>query len=55
MKVIKPAPGTQNTFRLCVACIGDGTDPAEPRNACLRCTGSGIDPDPLAPVGLLAS
>jgi hypothetical protein len=36
---------------ICVACVGDGTDPATGR-PCLRCKGTGTDPDPLAPAGI---
>jgi hypothetical protein len=43
--VAGPAP-------VCVACVGDGTDPATGR-PCLRCKGTGIDPDPAAPTGII--
>jgi len=35
---------------ICVACVGDDTDPAG--GACLRCCGTGTDPDPAAPSGI---
>jgi hypothetical protein len=35
---------------ICVACVGDGTDPAG--GICLRCRGTGTDPDPAAPTGI---
>lgn len=38
----------------CVACVGDGADPATGQ-ACLRCKGSRVDPDPLAPASGLAA
>jgi len=37
---------------LCVACVGDSTDPAT-RQPCQRCKGTGIDPDPAAPTGII--
>jgi hypothetical protein len=42
----EPAPGTP----LCVACVGDRTNPDG--GPCLRCKGTGCDPDPLAPAGI---
>ncbi len=36
---------------LCVACVGDGTDPTTGQ-PCLRCKGTGTDPGPLAPTGI---
>ena len=36
---------------ICVACVGEGTDPATGQ-PCLRCKGTGTDPDPLAPTGI---
>jgi hypothetical protein len=39
----EPAP-------ICVACVGDRTNPDG--GPCLRCRGTGIDPDPLAPDGI---
>jgi len=36
---------------ICVACVGDGTDPAT-RDMCLRCMGTALDPDPAAPTGI---
>jgi hypothetical protein len=33
---------------VCVACVGDRTNPDG--GPCLRCKGTGRDPDPLAPV-----
>ena len=36
--------------RICVACVGDGTNPAG--GICLRCRGTRIDPDPAAPSGI---
>jgi hypothetical protein len=41
-----PAPAP-----ICVACVGDGTDPVT-GGPCLRCKGTAIDPDPLAPTGI---
>jgi hypothetical protein len=35
---------------VCVACVGDRTNPDG--GPCLRCKGTGTDPDPLAPAGL---
>jgi hypothetical protein len=35
---------------VCVACVGDRTNPDG--GLCLRCKGTGIDPDPLAPTGI---
>ena len=35
---------------VCVACVGDRTNPDG--GTCLRCRGTGIDPDPLAPPGI---
>jgi hypothetical protein len=35
---------------ICVACVGDRTNPDG--GPCLRCGGSGIDPDPMAPTGI---
>jgi hypothetical protein len=35
---------------VCVACVGDTTNPDG--GPCLRCKGTGIDPDPLAPTGI---
>jgi len=35
---------------VCVACVGDATNPDG--GPCLRCGGSGRDPDPLAPTGI---
>jgi hypothetical protein len=35
---------------ICVACVGDRTNPDG--GPCLRCHGTGIDPDPLAPTGI---
>jgi hypothetical protein len=35
---------------VCVACVGDRTNPDG--GPCLRCKGTGVDPDPLAPTGL---
>jgi hypothetical protein len=35
---------------ICVACVGDGTNPAG--GVCLRCQGTRIDPDPAAPSGI---
>jgi DnaJ-class molecular chaperone len=35
---------------VCVACVGDGTNPDG--GPCLRCNGTGTDPDPLAPTGI---
>jgi hypothetical protein len=37
---------------ICVACVGDGTDPAT-REMCLRCLGTGLDPDPDAPANVI--
>jgi hypothetical protein len=37
---------------ICVACIGDGTDPAT-GHPCPRCKGTGTDPDPAAPTGII--
>jgi hypothetical protein len=45
----QPPTGAQPP--VCVACVGDGTDPAT-RQMCLRCMGTGLDPDPAAPAGL---
>jgi hypothetical protein len=42
-QTIAPAP-------VCVACVGDRTNPDG--GLCLRCKGTGIDPDPLAPTGI---
>jgi hypothetical protein len=39
----EPAP-------VCVACVGDATNPDG--GPCLRCQGTGTDPDPLAPTGI---
>jgi hypothetical protein len=35
---------------VCVACVGDGTNPDG--GPCLRCQGTGADPDPAAPTGI---
>jgi len=35
---------------ICVACVGDRTNPDG--GPCLRCKGTGIDPDPMAPTGI---
>ena len=35
---------------ICVACVGDRTNPDG--GPCLRCKGTGTDPDPLAPTGI---
>jgi hypothetical protein len=35
---------------ICVACVGDGTDPAG--GICLRCRGTCVDPEPAAPSGI---
>ena len=35
---------------VCVACVGERTNPDG--GPCLCCGGSGIDPDPAAPVGV---
>jgi len=35
---------------ICVACVGDGNDPAG--GICRCCHGTGIDPDPAAPTGI---
>jgi hypothetical protein len=35
---------------VCVACVGERTDPDGGR--CLRCMGTGVDPDPRAPTGI---
>ena len=48
MTVNTTAAETGTTVPVCVACVGDGTDPATGA-PCLRCKGSGTDPDPLAP------
>lgn len=38
---------------ICVACVGDLTNPDG--GPCLRCRGTGTDPDPLAPVDIRAA
>jgi hypothetical protein len=45
------APAAEPT-PICVACVGDRTNPDS--GLCLRCGGSGCDPDPLAPTGIPA-
>jgi hypothetical protein len=42
-------PGQAPAVPICVACVGDGIDPAT-GGPCLRCKGSRTDPDPLAAV-----
>jgi hypothetical protein len=37
---------------VCVACVGEGTDPATGL-PCLRRRGTGTDPDPAAPAGIV--
>ena len=46
-----PTTATPPQAPICVACVGDRTDPATGR-PCLRCKGTGTDPDPLAPAGI---
>jgi hypothetical protein len=47
-KMPERAPAAARPAPICVACVGDRTDPAG--GPCLRCKGTGADPDPLAPV-----
>jgi hypothetical protein len=44
-----PTTTTQAQAPICVACVGDLTNPDG--GPCLRCKGTGVDPDPLAPAG----
>jgi hypothetical protein len=44
------APIAAETAPICVACVGDRTNPDG--GPCLRCKGTGTDPDPLAPTGI---
>jgi hypothetical protein len=44
-----PQPAPRNP--ICVACVGDRTNPDG--GPCLRCRGSGTDPDPAAPTGIV--
>ena len=52
-KMPEPAPIGAGLAPICVACVGDRTNPDG--GPCLRCRGSGIDPDPLAPTGIAAA
>ena len=48
--LIDPA-GAAAQRPICVACVGDGTDPAG--GICLRCHGTCVDPDSAAPTGIV--
>jgi hypothetical protein len=43
-------PPTPESAPICVACVGDRTNPDG--GPCLRYKGTGADPDPLAPTGI---
>jgi hypothetical protein len=45
-----PTTTTPPQDPICVACVGDRTNPDG--GPCLRCKGTGCDPDPLAPIGI---
>jgi hypothetical protein len=51
-KMPERAPVTAAPAPMCVACVGDRTNPDG--GLCLRCKGTGRDPDPLAPAGIPA-
>jgi hypothetical protein len=50
---LKHRPAAAAQAPVCVACVGDGADPAG--GICLRCRGTGADPDPAAPTGIPAA
>jgi hypothetical protein len=45
----EPATVAAEAAPVCVACVGDRSNPDG--GPCLRCKGTGRDPDPLAPAG----
>jgi hypothetical protein len=51
-KMPEPAAAAGEPASICVACVGDCTNPDG--GPCLRCKGTGKDPDPLAPTGIPA-
>jgi hypothetical protein len=50
MSATVPSTITPTQAPICVACVGDRTNPDG--GPCLRCKGTGSDPDPLAPTGI---
>ena len=49
-----PTTATPPQDPICVACLGDRTDPPTGQ-PCLRCKGTGAGPDPLASTGIEAA
>jgi hypothetical protein len=50
-----PTTATPPQDPICVACLGDRTDPPPTGQPCLRCKGTDADPDPLASTGIEAA